>query len=143
MPRQTYHAKPGQVPATWRHIDADGKVLGRLATEVATMLMGKHKPEYTPNVLCGDCVIITNASKVVLTGKKADQKTLRKWSGYPGGLKVRTYADLQENDPSRMVTEAVIRMLPRGRLGRRIQRNLRVFSGAEHTHQAQQPVAAR
>ena len=106
------------------------------------MLMGKHKPEYTPNVLCGDCVIITNASKVVLTGKKADQKTLRKWSGYPGGLKVRTYADLQENDPSRMVTEAVIRMLPRGRLGRRIQRNLRVFSGAEHTHQAQQPVAA-
>lgn len=109
MPRQTYHAKPGQVPATWRHIDADGKVLGRLATEVATMLMGKHKPEYTPNVLCGDCVIITNASKVVLTGKKADQKTLRKWSGYPGGLKVRTYADLQENDPSRMVTEAVIR----------------------------------
>ena len=139
MPRQTYHAKPGQVPATWRHIDADGKVLGRLATEVATMLMGKHKPEYTPNVLCGDCVIITNASKVVLTGKKADQKTLRKWSGYPGGLRVRTYESILASKPEIVVEEAICRMLPRGRLGRRIRRNLRVMKGTEHGQSAQQP----
>ncbi|MSQ89897.1 MAG: 50S ribosomal protein L13 [Phycisphaerales bacterium] len=139
MPRQTSFIKPGQLPATWRIVDADGKILGRLATEVATALMGKHRPEYTPNILCGDSIIITNASKIVLTGRKAELKTLRKWSGYPGGLRVRNYETLLRDDPTVMVTEAIIRMLPRGRLGRRIQRNLRVFAGAEHDHQAQTP----
>lgn len=141
MPRQTYFATNGEIPTTWRHIDAEGKVLGRLATEVATVLMGKHRPEYTPNVLCGDSVIITNAAKVVLTGRKGQLKTLRRWSGYPGGLRVRTYDTLLETDPETLVTEAITRMLPRGRLGRRIRRNLRVFAGAAHDHQAQQPVA--
>ena len=142
MPRQTYFATTGDLPTTWRHIDADGKVLGRLATEVATILMGKHRPEYTPNVLCGDAVIITNASKIVLTGRKGELKTLRRWSGYPGGLRVRNYDTLLATDPETLVTEAVIRMLPRGRLGRRVRRNLRVFAGPTHTHQAQQPVGA-
>ncbi len=140
MPRQTFHAVTGQVPTVWRHIDANGKVLGRLATEVATVLMGKHRPEYTPNVLCGDAVIITNASKVVLTGRKSTQKTLRRWSGYPGGLKVRTYQTLLESNPERVVSEAITRMLPRGRLGRKVMRNLRVFAGTEHPHAAHQPI---
>ncbi|MDA1008428.1 MAG: 50S ribosomal protein L13 [Planctomycetota bacterium] len=141
MPRQTFFAKPGQIPTTWRHVDAEGKVLGRLATEVATVLMGKHRPEYTPNVLSGDCVIVTNASKIVLTGNKGNLKTLRHWSGYPGGLKVQKYNDLLQSNPERVVTAAILRMIPRGRLGRRIARNLRVFAGAAHEHQAQTPVA--
>ncbi|MSR18813.1 MAG: 50S ribosomal protein L13 [Phycisphaerales bacterium] len=140
MPRQTFHATTGQVPMAWRHIDASGLVLGRLATEVATVLMGKHRPEYTPNVQCGDAVIITNASKIVLTGRKAEQKTLRRWSGYPGGLRVQTYETLLASNPERLVTEAIIRMIPRGRLGRKIICNLRVFAGAEHTHAQNNPI---
>ncbi len=139
MPRQTTFVKSGQLPTTWRVVDAEGKVLGRLATEVATALMGKHRPDYTPNVLCGDSIIVTNAAKIVLTGPKGHLKTLRRWSGYPGGLRVRTYDTLRAEDPALMVTEAIIRMLPRGRLGRRITRNLRVFVGATHEHQAQKP----
>lgn len=104
------------------------------------MLMGKHRPEYTPNVDTGDAVVITNASKVVLTGRKAEQKTLRRWSGYPGGLKVQSYGELLESNPERLVTAAIVRMLPRGRLGRKLARNLRVFAGAEHDHTAQQPL---
>lgn len=141
MPRQTFHAKPGQVQTCWRQVDASGKVLGRLATEVATVLMGKHRPEYTPNVDTGDAVIVTNASKIVLTGRKGDQKTLRRWSGYPGGLKVETYGDLLQSNPERVVTAAIVRMLPRGRLGRKFARKLRVFSGEQHGHGAQQPIA--
>ncbi|MBM4112447.1 MAG: 50S ribosomal protein L13 [Phycisphaerae bacterium] len=140
MPRQTFHAKPGQVKTSWRHVDASGKVLGRLATEVATVLMGKHRPEYTPNVDTGDAVIVTNAAKIVLTGRKAEQKTLRRWSGYPGGLKVETYGDLLTSNPERVVTAAIVRMLPRGRLGRRFARKLRVFAGEQHGHGAQQPI---
>jgi large subunit ribosomal protein L13 len=115
MPRQTFLAKPGEVKTVWRHIDAEGQTLGRLATEVATVLMGKHRPEYTPNVITGDAVVITNCAKVVMTGRKLDQKAIRRWSGYPGGLKVHTYRSLMETDPERIVYEAVIRMLPRGR----------------------------
>lgn len=143
MPRQTTFVKPGQLPASWRVVDAKGKVLGRLATEVATALMGKHRPDYTPNVLCGDSIIITNAAKVTLTGSKGGLKTLRRWSGYPGGLRVRTYDTLLQQDPALMVTKAIIRMLPSGRLGKRIQRNLRVFAGDQHDHQAQQPTALK
>ena len=106
MPRQTTFIKPGSTRLTWRHVDASGKVLGRLATQVATVLMGKHRPDYTPNVDCGEAVVVTNASEVTLTGRKADQKTLRKWSGYPGGLRVRTYRTLQKEDPCTMVEEA-------------------------------------
>jgi len=139
MPRQTYHAKPGEVQATWRHIDAEGKVLGRLATEVAIMLMGKHRPEYTPHVLCGDQIIITNAEKVVLTGKKLDQKTLRRYSGYPGGQKVETYRRLLEKDPTRVVRQAIVRMIPSGVLGREMERRLKIYAGPEHPHEANKP----
>jgi large subunit ribosomal protein L13 len=140
MPRQTFLAKPGEVKTVWRHIDAEGQTLGRLATEVATVLMGKHRPEYTPNVITGDAVVVTNCAKVVMTGRKLDQKAIRRWSGYPGGLKVQTYRSLMETDPERIVYEAVIRMLPRGRLGRELTTRLRVFAGASHTHSAQNPI---
>lgn len=140
MPRQTYLAKPGEVNTVWRHIDAEGKTLGRLATEVATVLMGKHRPEYTPHVITGDAVIVTNASKIVLTGSKLDQKTRRRWSGYPGGLKVRTYRQELAKRPERLVFEAITRMIPRGRLGRQVMTRLRVFPGPTHTHQAQNPI---
>jgi len=139
MPRQTTHLKAADVNPNWHVVNAEGMVLGRLATEVATVLMGKHRPNYTPNVMSGDCVIVTNASKIKLTGNKAAQKTLRRWSGYPGGLRVRTYETILATKPELVVEEAITRMLPRGRLGRRIRRNLRVMAGAEHGHTAQQP----
>lgn len=141
MPRQTTHLKAAEVNPTWHVVDADGLILGRLATEVATVLMGKHRPNYTPNVMGGDCVIVTNAAKIKLTGNKAAQKTLRRWSGYPGGLRVRTYETLLATKPELVVEEAITRMLPRGRLGRRIRRNLRVVAGTDHGHTAQQPKA--
>jgi large subunit ribosomal protein L13 len=140
MPRQTYIAKPGEIKTVWRHVDAEGKTLGRLATEVALVLMGKHRPEFTPGVLSGDAVIITNASKIVLTGRKLDQKTRRRWSGYPGGLKVRSYRQEIESNPMRLVSEAIFRMIPKGRYGRSLHARLRVFAGAAHTHTSQSPV---
>jgi len=140
MPRQTTLAKPGEIKTVWRHIDAEGKTLGRLATEIATVLMGKHRPEYTPHVQTGDSVLVTNAAKIVLSGNKLDTKTRRRWSGYPGGLRVQTYREVLATHPERIVTEAVVRMLPRGALGRRMATQLRVFRGTEHTHAAQQPV---
>ncbi len=139
MPRQTTHLKPADLNPSWHVVNAEGMVLGRLATEVAMVLMGKHRPNYTPNVMSGDCVIVTNASKIKLTGNKASQKTIRQWSGYPGGLKVRTYEMLLATKPELVVEEAITRMLPRGRLGRRICRNLRVMAGTDHGHTAQQP----
>jgi len=139
MPRQTTFIKPGSNRLTWRHVDASGKVLGRLATQVATVLMGKHRPDYTPNVDCGEAVVVTNASAVELTGRKAEYKTLRKYSGYSGGLRVRTYKTLLETDPTVLVQEAIVRMLPRGPLGSKMRRRLKVFAGAEHPHTAQQP----
>ncbi|MCH2160983.1 MAG: 50S ribosomal protein L13 [Phycisphaerales bacterium] len=139
MPRQTFHAKPGEIETKWCHVDAEGKILGRLATEVATLLMGKHRPEYTPHVLCGDAVVITNADKIVMTGKKLDQKTLKRFSGYPGGQKVQTYRKVLERDPTRLVRQAIIRMLPSGPLGRRMEGRLKIYAGTEHPHTAQQP----
>ena len=118
---------------------AEGKVLGRLATEIATVLMGKHRQTWTPHVLSGDFVVITNASKIVMTGSKLDTKSLRRYSGYPGGQKVETYRTILEKDPCRVVREAVTRMLPRGPLGRRMAAHLKVYAGAEHPHQAQSP----
>jgi large subunit ribosomal protein L13 len=140
MPRQTYFAKTGELDKTWHHVDADGKILGRIATEIATILMGKHRPEYTPHVDSGDCVIVTNAQNVVMTGRKLEQKTLQSFSGYPGGQKVRTYADVMEKHPERLIERAVTRMLPKGRLGRQMSKKLHVYKGAEHPHQAQQPM---
>ena len=140
MPRQTYFAKTGELEKTWHHVDADGKILGRIATEIATILMGKHRPEYTPHVDSGDCVIVTNAQNVVMTGRKLEQKTIQSFSGYPGGQKVRTYKDMMEKHPERIIELAVTRMLPKGRLGRQMGKKLYVYTGADHPHQAQQPM---
>jgi large subunit ribosomal protein L13 len=141
MPRQTTHAKTGEIKPTWRHVDADGQILGRIATRIATILMGKHRPEYTPHVDCGDFVIVTNAEKVRMTGRKLEQRMKLRYSGYPGGLKAHTYAQVREAHPERLIEDAVARMLPKGRLGRRMIKKLKVYRGPEHPHQSQQAVA--
>lgn len=138
--RQTYFAKPGQVNKSWHLVDADGQVLGRLASKVATVLMGKHRPEYTPHIDCGEFVIITNASKVVMTGDKGAQRRKSRYTGYAGGFKTTTFGELLEKKPEFLIEDAVKRMLPKGILGRQMLKKLRVFKGAEHPHQAQQPV---
>lgn len=139
MPRQTYFAKAGDVTPRWHHLDAEGQVLGRIATEIATVLMGKHRPEYTPHVDCGDFIVVTNCEKIVLTGRKAEQKVKTTYSGYPGGLRSRTYADLLERRPERLMEDAVRRMLPKNRLGRQMLKKLKVYAGPDHPHHAQQP----
>ena len=139
MPRQTYFAKAGDVTPQWHLIDVDGQVLGRMATKIATILMGKHRPEYTPHVDCGDFVIVTNAQAIVLTGKKAEQKMKMRYSGYPGGLKLTSYARVLEKHPERIFEEAVSRMLPKTRLGRQMIKKLKVYRGTDHPHQAQNP----
>lgn len=140
MPRQTTFMKPNELKREWRHVDASGKVLGRLASRIAILLMGKHRPEYTAHVDCGDFVIVTNAGKIVLTGSKADQKVKTSYSGYPGGLKVQTYREVLEKHPDRIIHDAVRRMLPKGTLGRQMLTKLKVYTGADHPHTSQQPV---
>ena len=136
----TYSAKPAEVEKKWLLIDGTGLVVGRLASLVALRLRGKHKPTYTPHVDCGDHVIIGNAEKVVLTGRKVQQKVYRHHTGYIGGIKERTAKFILEGKfPQRIVEKAVERMLPRGPLGRRQLGNLRVYKGPEHPHAAQQP----
>lgn len=140
MPRQTTFVKSSDIKRTWRHVDATDKVLGRLASRIAVLLMGKHRPDYTPHVDCGDCVIVTNAAKVKLTGAKAEQKVKTRYSGYPGGLKVETYQEILDKHPDRIVEDAVLRMLPKTPLGRNMIKKLKVYNGAEHPHTSQQPV---
>jgi large subunit ribosomal protein L13 len=137
---KTFSLKPADVDKKWVVIDATGLVVGRLATIVAMRLRGKHKPSYTPHVDCGDNVVVINADKVVLTGRKRDQKVYYHHTGYPGGIKERSAkAILEGRFPERIVEKAVERMLPRGPLFRQILGNLRVYKGAEHPHTAQQP----
>lgn len=138
---KSYMAKPNEIERKWYVVDANGKVLGRLASEVAKILRGKNKPTYTPHVDTGDHVIILNADKVVLTGKKLDQKMYRKHSLYPGGLKETSYRKIMANKPELAVYEAVKGMLPHNSLGRQMLKKLRVYAGTEHEHQAQQPEA--
>ncbi|MHC5210229.1 MAG: 50S ribosomal protein L13 [Planctomycetota bacterium] len=138
---KTYLAKPGEVQATWQHFDADGVILGRMAVRVATLLQGKHHARYTPHVDTGDFVLVTNASKVVLTGNKADNRMHRWHTGYMGGLKEISAGEMREKDAARLVELAVRRMLPKTRLGRAMLKKLKVYPGAEHPHEAQQPVA--
>ena len=136
----TYSAKPAEVEKKWVLIDAKGLVVGRLASIIALRLRGQHKPTYTPHVDCGDNVIVINAEKVVLTGRKAEQKIYYHHTGYIGGIKERTAKFVLEGKfPQRIVEKAVERMLPRGPLGRRQLGNLRVYKGADHPHAAQQP----
>lgn len=139
--RQTYFAKQGEVEKSWHVIDAEGVSLGRLAVPIATILMGKHRPEYTPHTDTGDFVIVTNASKVGLTGNKASQKLKRHYTGYPGGLKAETYGSVRDRHPEKLVEDAVRRMLPKTRLGRQMLKKLKVYPGTDHPHQAQQPQA--
>ena len=136
----TYSAKPAEVEKKWVLIDAQGLVVGRLATLVAMRLRGKHKPTFTPHVDCGDNVIIVNAEKVVLTGRKREKKVYHHHTGFIGGIKDRTAKYILESKyPERVVEKAVERMLPRGPLGRRQLGNLRVYKGPAHPHEAQQP----
>ena len=123
--------------AGWQVVDADGKILGRLATEIAMKLMGKDKPSYVPNLLSGDYVIVINAEKVKITGKKAEQKEYIRHSQYPGNRKAITYARMQAQHPDRIIIQAVKGMLPRTKLGRKMLGRLKVYAGAEHPHTAQ------
>jgi large subunit ribosomal protein L13 len=138
---KTYSAKASEIEKNWVLIDAEDLVLGRLAAFVATRLRGKHKPTYTPHMDCGDHVIVVNADKVAFTGKKFEDKVYYWHTGYPGGIKQRTARELIEGRfPERVVMKAVQRMLPSGPLGRQQLRNLKVYGGSEHPHEAQQPV---
>ena len=136
---KTYVAKQEEVQRQWYVVDAAGQTLGRLATRVASVLRGKHKPIYSPAADTGDCVIVVNAEKVHVTGRKLDQKIYYRHSGYPGGLKEITLRNQLENHPTRVIEHAVRGMLPKNRLGRRILKHLKVYAGPEHPHEAQQP----
>ncbi len=139
---KTYSATPSDIVKKWILIDADGVVLGRLASQVAKILRGKHKPSFTPHMDCGDNVIIINAEKVKLTGKKLSDKIYYRHTGYPGGIKQRTAGQILDGKhPERVVEKAVERMITSNSLGREQLRNLRVYVGAEHPHEAQQPEA--
>ncbi len=138
---KSFMAKAEEVERKWYVIDAEGKVLGRMASEIAKILRGKNKPIYTPHVDTGDFVIVINAEKVVLTGNKLDQKLYRKHSGYPGGLKEVPYRKIMAEKPEFAVYEAVRGMLPNNPLGRKMLKKLKVYKGSEHGHQAQMPEA--
>lgn len=137
---KTYSAKPTEVERRWWLVDAEDLVLGRLAVVIATRLRGKHKPMYTPNIDCGDHVIVVNAEKVRLTGKKRTDRKIYWHTGYPGGIKNRTVRQILEGgQPDRVIRKAVERMLPKTKMGRQQYRKLQVYAGAEHPHEAQQP----
>lgn len=136
---KTKSANVQTVDKKWILVDAEGQVLGRLATQVASLLRGKHKPSFTPHVDCGDNVIVINADKVRLTGNKMQQKEYVRHTGYPGGQRIVSAADMHKNKPDRMVEKAVKGMLPKNRLGSALFRNLRVYAGTEHPHAAQEP----
>ena len=136
---RTYMAKAGEVQRKWYLIDADGKTLGRLATEVARILRGKHKAIYTPHVDTGDHVIVINAAKVKVTGKKYTDKLYYRHTGHPGGLKVTNLADLLRRRPEQVIEKAVWGMIPHNRLGRKVFKKLRVYPGPDHPHAAQKP----
>jgi large subunit ribosomal protein L13 len=136
---RTYSPKPAEINRAWYLIDADGMVLGRLATEAARLLRGKHRPYFAPHVDTGDHVVIINADKVVMTSNKADQKLAYRHSGYPGGLKSTSYAELLEGNPVELVTRSIRGMIPKNRLGRQQLTKLKVYAGPAHPHEAQNP----
>jgi large subunit ribosomal protein L13 len=137
--QRTYVAKPGEVERKWYVVDATGQTLGRLATQIATILRGKHKVEYTPHEDVGDFVIVVNAEKIKVTGRKLDQKRYYRHTGYPGGIRSISLRRQLELHPERVIQHAVKGMLPRGPLARRQVKKLRVYAGPEHPHEAQQP----
>ena len=139
MNNTTYSVKGNEIESKWYILDAANKPVGRVATEAARLLRGKHKPTYTPNLDVGDHVIIINCSEATFTGKKLDQKFYRRHSGYPGGLRERNAKEMIQNYPEEMMERAVKGMLPHGRLGRQMGKKLFVYRGSDHKHQAQQP----
>jgi large subunit ribosomal protein L13 len=137
--QKTWQAKPVEVEADWHHVDADGQTLGRMANKIAVLLMGKHKASYTPHVDTGDFVVVTNAEKVVVSGKKTQLKEYQTYSGYPSGRKLMNFETLQSRNPEKIIRLAVRRMLPKTKMGRHMLGKLKIYKGAEHPHQAQQP----
>jgi large subunit ribosomal protein L13 len=136
---ETFTAKPGSIHPSWKIVNAEGQSLGRLAAEIAIVLMGKHRPDYTPHVDCGDYVIVTNGTKVGLTGRKAEQRLKLHYTGYPGGLKAETYGQVRDRKPEKLISDAVRRMLPKNRLGRVMLGKLKVVPGADHEFAAMKP----
>lgn len=136
---KSYMAKKHTYKKVWYHIDAEDKVLGRMAVEIATILMGKHRPTYTPHVDAGDFVVVTNAEKIAISGKKRENKLYHTYSGYPGGLKTKNFDEKQKTHPEEIIMLAVRRMLPKSRLGRAMLKKLKVYTGSEHPHKAQCP----
>ena len=141
MERRTYSPKPNEVDRSWYVVDAEGKTLGRLASTIATLLRGKHKPQYAPHVDVGDFVVVTNAEKVVVTGAKEKQVNYYRHSNYPGGLRTTSLAEMRRTHPDRIIHEAVRGMLPKGPHGIAQLRKLRVYAGPSHPHEAQNPIA--
>jgi len=139
MNRQTYHAKNEEVPRNWVHVDATDLVLGRMSTEIAMVLMGKNKPQYTPHHDVGDFVVVTNCEKVKVTGKKLDQKHLERYSGHPSGRTAVSFRDVLAKHPERLIENSVRRMLPKNKLGARMFTKLKVYVGTDHPHTAQNP----
>ena len=139
MSKYTKMQKKGEVTRNWYEIDAEGKILGKVAAEIAVRLMGKNKPSYTPHVDGGDFVVVTNAEKIAVTGKKLTDKKYYRHSGYPGGLKVRSLQEMLEKQPTEVIRKAVERMLPKNKLGSQMIGRLKVFVGNEHAHTAQKP----
>lgn len=139
MTTKCYMAKTGEVATKWYMVDATDKVLGRIATRIATILMGKHRPIYTPHIDTGEFVVVINAEKVKLTGIKWSQKTYEHYTKYPGGRRIIPAVDVRKAHPDRVISEAVRRMLPKNKIGLHMLTKLKVYSGAEHPHQAQQP----
>lgn len=136
---RTYSPKPREISRAWHVIDAEDVVLGRLATQAATLLRGKHKPMYAPHMDTGDYVIVVNAEKVALTGKKREDAFYVHHSGYPGGLRQRSFGEMLDNHPTRLVEKTITGMLPKNRLGRAMAQKLKVYAGPNHPHAAQQP----
>ena len=136
---KTYNAKPGEIVREWYLVDAEGKTLGRLATVIADTLRGKNKPQYTPHVDTGDFVVVVNAEKVNVTGNKLDQKLIHRHSGYPGGIRQRTFGDLMDRRPTEAVRRSIRGMLPKNRLGRAQISKLKIYAGPTHPHSAQKP----
>lgn len=141
MQRRTYSAKPSDIKREWHVIDAEGQVLGRIASRISRILQGKHRPEYTPHVDTGDFVVVVNAEKVHLTGKKTEQKTYRHHTGWAGGLRETPVKEMLAKKPEDVIRLAVRRMMPKTKLGRQMQTKLKVYAGPEHPHAAQKPAA--
>ncbi|MCC6574674.1 MAG: 50S ribosomal protein L13 [Planctomycetes bacterium] len=138
--QKTWVAKPGEVARAWHVVDAQGQTLGRMANKIAVLLMGKHKPNYTPHTDTGDFVVVTNVEKLTVTGRKFKEKIYDTFTGYPGGHKFETFEQLQDRKPEEILMLAVRRMLPKTKMGHQILNKLKLYKGAEHPHKAQNPV---